>query len=108
MNKKQVKSILKEYENSYAPWEIEDGDCPQYSESDLVEFGIRMYQLGRQSTGLKDSSGDIANENDIRQYKGKNYKLRNEGFRWCLIRTMVDDGENESIVVDEGVIYEST
>lgn len=106
MDKKQVISILKEYENSYAPWEL-DGDCPLYSESQLVEFGMRMYQLGRSSTGLKDQNGDIANENDIRQYKGKNYKLRNEGFRWCLIRTMVDDGENQSIVVDEDVIYES-
>ena len=46
MTDKEIKKILKGYEESYAPWEIEDGDFQQYLEIAMTDFGRRMYELG--------------------------------------------------------------
>ena len=45
---KDIKKILKGYEELYAPWEMEEspGDCQQYTEIGLIKFGRQMYELG--------------------------------------------------------------
>jgi hypothetical protein len=60
------------------------------------------------SINLKDKDGIEVFENDVRIYKGKEYLLVFDGFRSRLERNMVKHGENEDIVIDEDVIYEST
>ena len=46
MKEKEIEKTLKKYKQSYAPWELESGNCPMYYDSDLVEFGKEMYEKG--------------------------------------------------------------
>jgi len=110
MKDKEIKDILKNYEQSYTPWECDDGNCIPYTEGHMVDFGKEMYERGREiskSTTLKDRDGVIALEGDVRDYNGKSYNLLNRGFQWVLDRSLREHGENDTIVVDEDVIWES-
>ena len=43
---KEIKDILKDFEESYAPWEMDEGNCQLYETGNMIEFGRKMYQLG--------------------------------------------------------------
>ena len=58
-------------------------------------------------TGLKDKNGVECWQCDLRMYNGKIYELVNDGWRWRLNRDLVRFGDNDEIVVDEDVLYES-
>lgn len=58
-------------------------------------------------TGLKDKNKKEIWQGDLRQYHGKFYKVVNEIWRFTLERNLVEFGENETIVIDEDVAYES-
>jgi hypothetical protein len=110
MKDKEINKILKEYKLTYAPWEYDGGDCPEFMEGSLVEFGKRMYELGqksKRSTSLEDRDGNEAIEGDLRIYNGKEYILEDMGFQWCLNRSMCSHVENDTVVVTEDVIWDS-
>lgn len=43
MNDKEIRELLEQYEESYAPWETDGGDCQNYDEGRLVEFAKAIY-----------------------------------------------------------------
>jgi hypothetical protein len=47
-------------------------------------------------------------EGDLREIKGKLYKVVDDGWRFRFERNMFEFGENHDIVVDEDTAYEST
>lgn len=55
------------------------------------------------STKLEDSSGVEIFTETVIDYRGKIYKVVDEGFRVVLERTMYPDGENIRIPLDEDV-----
>jgi hypothetical protein len=40
----RVIMTLQKYEESYAPWELDEMDCPPYTTERMVEFGKDIYQ----------------------------------------------------------------
>lgn len=56
---------------------------------------------------LKDRQGDEVVDGDIRIYKGKMYKVVDDGWRFRFERNLVEFHENENIQVDEDTAWES-
>jgi hypothetical protein len=54
MSKEEIERILESYEESYAPWELEEGYCDIYTKDKMIEFGKRMYELGLRQNQNKD------------------------------------------------------
>ena len=60
------------------------------------------------SLNIKDKDGVEVYESDLRMYKGKMYQVVNNGWRFTLERNMYHFGENETVVIDEDVVYLSS
>ena len=60
------------------------------------------------SLEIVDKDGVNLWEGDLRMYHGKLYKLVKEGWRFTFQRNLVEFGENETIVIDEDVAWESS
>lgn len=45
--------------------------------------------------------------NDIVNYKGKSYVISEENWRYTLERNLYVFGENDSIIIDEDILWES-
>lgn len=77
MKDQEIKKILQEYENSYSPWELEGGDCPQYDTSSLIDFGRRMYELGKsQSDSTYKSLMEEYLKDNLDKYKDMEVKFK--------------------------------
>lgn len=66
-------------------------------EIDIETLGIRVHT--KRSTQEDVFSGDRV------YYEGKEYEVVFDGWRSTLERTMYRDGENETIVIDEDVLF---
>jgi hypothetical protein len=54
MEDKQIEGILEEFKESYAPWEMEEGNYQLYETENMIKFGRKMYQLGLNQNKNKD------------------------------------------------------
>jgi hypothetical protein len=41
---KKIISTLEQFEESYAPWEMDEGDCQPYTKENMIEFGKEIYK----------------------------------------------------------------
>ena len=77
--------------------------------------GVAFFQIDREwellfarkCIDLKTEEGDTVYEGDILGYKDKLWEVIDEGWRIVLDRSLTRFGENNTITVDEDVIFES-
>ena len=54
MTELEINKILKRYKESYAPWEMDAGNCVPYEEDRIVEFGKQIY-----NQALEDAESNV-------------------------------------------------
>ena len=61
----------------------------------------------RRSLIIEDQNGDVSKVHDLRMYNEKLYFIKDHGFKFTLERNLYQFDENDSIDINEDVIWES-